>query len=451
MFPAGPEMQKYLSDVCTQFGIQDKIHCDTEIEHCRWMEEEKLWEVKLIHLAPGTGDLATKQRQALIAEKGEAAVYVSRETVRAKVVVSAVGGLVEPREWPSNIPGIKDFKGPVFHSARWEDHHDFKDKDIIVLGTGCSAAQLVPKLTQEPYNAKSVTQLMRSPPWVSPRAKPPGGPEAYKSYGPKIFNNVPGLQRVMRSLIFFVAEYDFRYFQGSEWAAKERAKYEEKLRQHIKKKVPEKYHEILTPNYGVGCKRRIFDATWFPGLNDPRIELTTQPLTEVHEKSVTIGPGRTYPDPKDTSSKAPTDKKEVPADMIIMANGFDLTQWAHPLTVLGRNGADLLQVMEERGGQQLYQGTAMDGFPNFFAIFGPNTATGHTSVILATENMVNYSLNFIEKILNHDAEIVEVKKEAEIAYTTSIQKKLRTMVWQSGGCQSWYFDKESNWNPTVYP
>jgi hypothetical protein len=29
----------------------------------------------------------------------------------------------------------------------------------------------------------------------------------------------------------------------------------------MKKIVPKKYHEILTPDYGVGCKRRIFDAT----------------------------------------------------------------------------------------------------------------------------------------------------------------------------------------------
>ncbi|KAF2761812.1 FAD/NAD(P)-binding domain-containing protein [Pseudovirgaria hyperparasitica] len=449
-FPPGPEMQRYLGDVCAKFQIEDKIQCNVDVEYCRWLEEEKLWEVELKHLVPGVGDLGAKARQALIDRDGPQAVVVGRETVRCKVLVSAVGGLVEPRSWPENIPGIEDFKGPVFHSARWEEHHDFKDKDIIVMGTGCSAAQLVPKLTKEPYNAKSVTQLMRSPPWVSPRTVPPGGNEAFAKYAPKLFNNVPGLQNALRKVVAAVVEYDFRYFRGDDFAAKERARYEERLRRHIKKTTPEKYHEILTPNYGVGCKRRIFDATWYPGLNDPKIEVTTQPLTHVHEHTVTIGPGRTYPDPKDTSSKAPMDKKEIPADMIIMANGFDTTVWLHPLVVKGRNGVDLLQQMQDRGGPQLYQGTAMDEFPNFFAIFGPNTATGHTSVILATENMVNYSLKFIKGILNGDIEQAEIKKEAEIDYTTKLQKKLKTMVWQSGGCHSWYF-MENGWNPTVYP
>ena len=92
----------------------------------------------------------------------------------------------------------------------------------------------------------------------------------------------------------------------------------------------------------------------------------------------------------------------------------------------------------------------MDGFPNFFMIFGPNTATGHSSVILATENMVNYSLNFIGPILQGDVKTYEVKEEAERRWTDAIQKLLKQSVFMSGGCKSWYF-KENGWNATVYP
>lgn len=125
----------------------------------------------------------------------------------------------------------------------------------------------------------------------------------------------------------------------------------------MRKTVPQKYHEILTPDYGVGCKRRILDAAWFPSLNDPRIELTTQPLSKVNSRSVVLGPGRTFPDPKDLNSKAPIEEREVPADIIVLANGFDTTRWLHPLTLKGRGGADLLDQMEERGGPQAYLGT----------------------------------------------------------------------------------------------
>lgn len=84
-----------------------------------------------------------------------------------------------------------------------------------------------------------------------------------------------------------------------------------------------------------------------------------------------------------------------------------------------------------------------------FLIFGPNTATGHSSVFMASENMVNYSLKFIKLVLNGEARTVDVKKEAEMAYTNEMQEALKDTVWRSG-CSSWYYTKDG-WNSTVYP
>ena len=203
---------------------------------------------------------------------------------------------------------------------------------------------------------------------------------------------------------------------------------------------------MLTPNYGVCCKRRIFDETWFQGLNDSRIELTTQPLMSVQAHSITVGPGRCYPD------KGPDvvlDQREIPADVIVIANGFETTHYLHPLKIKGRGGRDMVEEMEARGGPQAYHGMAMDNFPNCFLIFGPNTAQGHTSVILASENMIEYSLKFIEPILKGDISTVEVKREAEEAYTAEIQRANKGLVFNSGGCHSWYV--HGDWNGTTYP
>lgn len=98
----------------------------------------------------------------------------------------------------------------------------------------------------------------------------------------------------------------------------------------------------------------------------------------------------------------------------------------------------------------MYMGSAMDGFPNFFVIFGPNTVTGHSSVILATENMVNYAMRLVGPILKGDAHSVEVKKEAEVAWTADIQKSLKKRIWNIGGCRNWY-KGEDGWNSTTYP
>lgn len=285
---------------------------------------------------------------------------------------------------------------------------------------------------------------------VCPKLTPPGGAENFGAYAPVLFKNVPGALRLVRTIMFWGGEADWALFGNEESNKAFRAKTEEKLLKHLRKQTPKEYHEMLTPNYGVGCKRRIFDYEWLQSLNDPKIELSTLPLTEVKENSVVLGPGRCYPDPKMVESPVPTAQREINADVIIMANGFNTRKWFHPLAVTGRDGKDLIDVMEERGGPQAYLGNAMDGFPNYFIIFGPNTATGHSSVIYATENMVQYSLKMMKPILQGDATLVEVKKEAEIAYTKDIQEKLKCTVWHTGGCHSWYF-REDGWNSTVLP
>ena len=146
----------------------DKIQLNTDVSELQWLEDEEVWEATLLHMRPGTGDLSNKERQQMISEKGRDSVYIKEEVVRAKIVCSAAGGLVEPNAWPETINRDK-FEGDIFHSARWDASVDLRGKDVIVLGTGCSAAQFVPRLIKEPYNVKSVTQVMRSPPWVVPR------------------------------------------------------------------------------------------------------------------------------------------------------------------------------------------------------------------------------------------------------------------------------------------
>ncbi|KAL8781921.1 MAG: hypothetical protein Q9194_000114 [Teloschistes cf. exilis] len=449
LHPGGAEIYQYFNETCEKYQIVDKIQLNTDVSELRWLEDEKLWEATLTHLVPGMGDMSKQDRNQRIADKGRQSVYLRQEIVRARIVCSCAGGLVEPNPWPSSIPGRDTFEGPVFHSARWKHEVDFKDKNVIVIGTGCSAAQFVPRLIHEPYSAKSVTQIMRSPPWVVPRQENPGGKDNYEKYSPKLFSMVPGLAKLFRTMCFAAGEYDwFTIFDPNNWNHRTRGKLESRMIARMKGIVPEKYHEILTPDYSIGCKRRIFDAHWLPSLNDPKIELTTKPITKVSSNSITIGPGRTYPDPANTNSKAPTDEETIPADVIVLGNGFEVTTWLHPLKIRGKGGVYMQDVWDERGGPQAYYGLAMDGFPNLFFVIGPNTVTGHSSVILASENMVEYNIRLIKKIIHGDATTIEVKKEAEIAWTKFVQDRLKLTVFNAG-CQNWY--QKDGWNSTAYP
>jgi cation diffusion facilitator CzcD-associated flavoprotein CzcO len=409
-------------------------------------------------MAPGAGDMSARERKALAASQGPQKFCLRREVIRAKIVASAVGGLVEPKPYP-DIPGLDTFKGDIIHTARWDPNVKLQDKNVIVLGSGCSAAQVTPEIVKPPHSAKSVTQLLRSPGWVQPTFTPERV-KWWEANTPILFSWCPWLQWTVRKLIFTLIEVDFQcYFTSGPGASKRRLRHEhhKSLIDYMHTIVPEKYWEILTPDYEFGCKRRVIDTGWFRSLQNPKIDLTSLPLTAIHERSVTLGPGRHYPPMSRTDSKAPTAERRVPCDTLIFANGYEAGEWLHPLDVQGRNGRSLYDVWSARGGSQAYLGTAMDGFPNFFLIFGPNTATGHSSVILATENMVNHALRFIGPILAGDVSTYEVKEEAERRWTADVQHALGNSVWHKGGCTSWYY-KESDdggghrrWNATVYP
>jgi cation diffusion facilitator CzcD-associated flavoprotein CzcO len=166
--PEAVEIATYLQGTIDKFGIQSNIQLDTDVAGARWLEDKQEWEITTRRLHHGAGDLGGPKMQQMIKEKGESSIVVKQEVIRCKVFVPCAGSLVDANDFPASIPGIEHFKGKVFHSALWDPEIVLKDKNVVVLGAGCSAAQLVPRLSQDPWNAKSVTQLMREPSWVAP-------------------------------------------------------------------------------------------------------------------------------------------------------------------------------------------------------------------------------------------------------------------------------------------
>ncbi|TMK81989.1 MAG: NAD(P)/FAD-dependent oxidoreductase, partial [Actinobacteria bacterium] len=65
-------------------------------------------------------------------------------------------------------PGLENFEGPAFHTARWEHEHDLTDKVVAVVGTGSSATQIVPAI--QPI-AKRLYVFQREPGWVLPKGE----------------------------------------------------------------------------------------------------------------------------------------------------------------------------------------------------------------------------------------------------------------------------------------
>ena len=64
------------------------------------------------------------------------------------------------------IPGLESFDGPAFHTAQWRHDVELAGKRVAVVGTGCSAIQVVPAI--QPI-VEQVDVYQRSPGWTFPK------------------------------------------------------------------------------------------------------------------------------------------------------------------------------------------------------------------------------------------------------------------------------------------
>ncbi len=132
-----PEIWAYLCRVAEEAGVLDRFVFDTEVQELRWDDDALVW-----HVTTSAGSLT------------------------ADVVVSASGGLSEPRM--PDIDGLEEFTGPLFHTARWDHTVDLTGKRVAVIGTGASAIQIVPQVAKV---AAHVDVYQRTPPWVMGRGR----------------------------------------------------------------------------------------------------------------------------------------------------------------------------------------------------------------------------------------------------------------------------------------
>ncbi|KAL3705472.1 hypothetical protein TMatcc_009144 [Talaromyces marneffei ATCC 18224] len=418
------EILDYFRDVAQKHDVVNHIEYESSVERAVWNETYGVWVSDVLDKKTGT-----------------------IRKVRSRVVVSAVGALSIPRE--CEIEGADTFKGALFHSARWDHEFDWGEKEVVVIGNGCSATQFVPILSNgsniknyvKPRTpAKKVTQFARQPHWLAERPNP-----VYSSFFKWSMRYIPLVMRMYRFWLYTDMEKDFFGFNLLKGVNIRRNLTNERL-EYMKRAAPAKYHAVLTPSTEIGCKRKVNDTDYFSCLHNENMELVwDDPVVAVTETGVRTRSGR-----------------DIRADAIILANGFQTQKVLHPLDtdIKGEGGVSLDEHWQQvsNGHPQAYYGTCISQFPNFFVMMGPNTTTGHLSVIYSTECQVNFSLRVLKPILQRPSLFSLSAKPTSVAVTlaaeqndnTWLQHLSKSLVWSSG-CTSWYIDTKTGRNTMLYP
>jgi cation diffusion facilitator CzcD-associated flavoprotein CzcO len=385
-----PEIQDYLRGCAERFGILPHVRFGHEVTGATWLEDEGRWRVET-----SAGDLT------------------------AQILVGGVGPLSEPSI--PEIPGLERFEGTVFHSAQWDHDHDLSGERVAVVGTGASSIQFVPRI--QPRVGK-LHLFQRTPPWVLPHTdRPVTRPERL------LYRRLPFLQRLVRHGIYWGREW---YVLGFAYDRRIMRLPERVARWHLRRGVKDrKLRRKLIPSYTLGCKRVLLSNDYYPALDRPNVEVLTGGIREVRASSVVAAGG---------------EEREV--DTIILGTGFKVTDIPAAQYIRGRGGRTLAEAWQ--GSPQAYLGTSVTGFPNLFFLLGPNTGSGHTSVVYMIEAQIAHVLKCIRALDREEAQAIEVRREALERFNREVQARMGGTVWSAGGCASWYFDSTGK-NTTLWP
>lgn len=379
-----PQILKYINQVTDAFGLEWHLKLGAEVK--RAVFDGGGW---IVHL--GSGEVLTCQ-----------------------FLVSAIGQLHHPNT--PKFSGLKSFKKPKFHSAQWDHSFDWHGKDIAVIGNAASAVQLIPELAEK---AAQLTVYHRSANWVLAKKDRP-----YTKIEKLIGKLFPPFTNLYRFHIWCLGEYGlWPMIKGNKLATRIGTLW---FRHHLEKHIQdETLREVVTPDYPIGAKRILLSDKYFPALARDNVTVVSGGVKNFTSEGI-LAP----------------DGQERAHDAVIFATGFHTNPFLKEIEVEGRDNASLGDNWAK--GAFAYCGTITSGFPNLFILYGPNTNTGHTSVIFKLEQQVGYILKLMKKA---DQGMIDVKPEAETAYNEELQTQLSKLAWAKIDV-SWYKDGDritNNW------
>ncbi len=391
-FSPQPEIFDYLKGVADKYRLREKIRFGVELTGAHWDERERRWTA------------TTKDGREFVAQ----------------FLVSGVGGLHIPQI--PELPGIANFQGQTWHSARWNHEYDLRGKKVAVVGTGASAVQFVPKIAPD---VAELTLFQRTPPWIMPKPD-----HAMPSWAQTLFKRVPGTQRLYRNALYWLLEARAIGFNGHPAIMKAG---ELIAKRNIAKGIKDRaLRKKVTPDYTMGCKRVLISNDYYPALARPNVDVVTDGIQEVKAHSIVDSAG-----------------VEHEVDAIVYGTGFKVTDALEYLDITGVDGRNLAKEWASEG-MRTHKGITVSGYPNLFFLLGPNTALGHNSVVFMIESQSRYVVDAIKLADSRGAAALDVRPGVQDEFQREIQDKLVKGVWTQGGCKSWYLDAQGV-NRTIWP
>ncbi len=340
-------------------------------------------------------------------------------SILTKHVVSANGPLSSPRM--PELGGMETFQGESFHTAKWDKAANLKGKNVGIIGTGASAAQVITSIADE---VGKLTVFQRTPTWAIEREDQPTPPdivEAFKKggYSAKLRHiDWKGELPPDPNLPF-----TFEQLHDKQWNSAVCQLLSERIKNDVND--PE-VAKLLIPDYPFFCKRVLIIDDYFTTFNKENVKLVHEPggVTEITKNGLKVASGTEYD-----------------LEVIIYATGFDAG--LIPFPVIGKDKvtlSDKFGATQENNFQMIAPetlwGLHIRDLPNFYMMVGPQSLNPVTNVTLLCEEQGKYIAKLVGKMKKEEKKEVEPSAKAVKDWTEKCNKSSEGKIWLQ--CNNWY-------------
>lgn len=385
MFHPQKDLLAYFQNIGHEFALYQKTDFETELLEAEWDDNFNHWVVKT-----------------------NKAIY------HADFLLLATGFLEE--KTPAKIDGLDSFTGRVFHSADWPEGYTGANDKIAVVGSGASAAQIVPAMQKV---ASKVFQFVRTPTYVIPKGNRDLTPEELlpDNFAQRALQINQEWEDLTEALL------------GKDLGiAKE---LESEALAFLKQEVSDpQLRRLLTPDHQIGCKRPIFSDDYYRSLTKENVEVISGAATAVTPEGIVTESG-----------------SEVEADTIVLATGFYFGGYILD-RIKRRDGQSVMKY--QAGHPRSYKAVSVSNCPNLFLIGGSAPNGQGWNGLYPGEAVGRYFLDVLDYMKRNQLASVEVRESAVLEWKKAADEILDQSAIVAGNCVSYSLDERGH-NKAEFP
>jgi cation diffusion facilitator CzcD-associated flavoprotein CzcO len=355
-FADAPSILSYLNEAADEYNIREKIQYHMQVLQVNFDSVKNLWTVE------------TENKSTSI-----------KERFTCNILFVCTGYYNYKNGYTPDFKGIENYTGKVIHPQHWPEGLDYKNKKVVVIGSGATAVTIVPKMAEK---TASITMLQRSPTYVGAFPNKDKAALFLKKILPKkTAHRVIRFKNILIQLIFFSA--------CRAWPNKMK-KLLIKGAQKQLGDVPAEPH--FSPYYKPWDQRFCVapDGDLFATLKNKKAQIVTDHIEEFNETGILLKSG-----------------KQLDADIVITATGLKLLAFGGAQILLDNQPFDIFKSLT-------YRGLMLSDLPNAIFFAGYTNASWTLKSDLTSEyasRLMHYMdkkghQSFVPKVVDTDMETI---------------------------------------------